>query len=370
MTQVTPLPPAPRPRLPSPGPRWRLAVLTAVAGLAIGLLAGISMSEADLESGAETTPSTTGGGTAATEARAAVTLKARVPGFTGTLAWVESQVPFTALTWNAADTAGTAFTLPPRTRGTSWNSDAARVAALVSGEVVDSLSVLIDGAVTTVAVDVVDFAWHGTDPDQIAWIDDDSRVWTAAAPGFEPQVAFGDSRIRHLIAWGDWGYAFQLFGGFDDPRPGFVQTRTGDNQVLGKTDRSVVAVSRDGDAFMLRRDDGAVELTRRDFTTVDVMEWAILSNVSWSPVGEEIAGLVDRGGSINLELRRETAVFEYRLSALGGYIAGWSADGRFVAIVSPSVVREGKRGPGVIVVDLVDRSTHVFAVDAMTAAIW
>jgi hypothetical protein len=162
--------------------RWGRVAVGVLGGLAIGLLLATGAQQSSPESG--TTPSTISEPAAVTTVPTTTTtlapsrLDILVDGYEGTL-YLAGAVNQQGKLWRWESRTGTPLDLevPNLMVGGSFNASGVRV-AVQTRSVVSSGSVLwvgTPGNQEPLAVEVATWAWHSSDPAQIAWIED-SRV--------------------------------------------------------------------------------------------------------------------------------------------------------------------------------------------------
>ncbi len=179
-----------------------------------------------------------------------------------------------------------------------------------------------------VASGVTGFAWHDSDPADLAWStfeDGELQLWVSEdlGPGelAVRAVGFGD----HLVAFGDWGFAVGNPGGDDhilDPDGGLAGSIAG-RVVTSHLSGLLLVTDVLAGSLVVTTD---LE-TRREIRTA---EPSVVIGAEFSPDGDRVA-LTGFDGLVIAELgnRIETATFPIRA---GSDSISWSSDGRFVLV--------------------------------------
>lgn len=221
-----------------------------------------------------------------------------------------------------------------------------------------------------VASGVTGFAWHDSDPADLAWSKSDDgefQLWLSADAASEQLVTRGVGISGELVAFGEWGYAVVEQSGISDGFPSYRTHlidslgelgRTIDGRVIGSYRDGLLAVEREGEAFLI---DGLAE-TRLD---TGGLEGGVAIGAAFSPAGDKLAltgligvAVVDLGGESRAEI--------YSLRAGSDSIA-WSSDGRFILVSSFRGVAVLNYGSGEITVVLEDQTTRAVAVAPITS---
>ena len=174
-----------------------------------------------------------------------VALDEQVPQFTGTLhATLNFNRRPTYLRWESAADSPDLISLD--TPGMRLNSDLTQVAAInFIGDVAGDLRVGPPGETVAITPDVTAFAWHDTDPMQIAVTRTlmDTSLWLAQLDPDSGYRVVSVARVppgSQVVALGDWGYALHSAGDADGNRMTIVTSRSG--QEVGRVRGEVVFV--------------------------------------------------------------------------------------------------------------------------------
>ncbi len=320
-------------------------------------------------------PTTTAAATDGEPSAAAFT--ALVPGLDGTLllAFPEEQEWWD---WSPGSARPARFQLPPATSASAWNADASAIAALagVPGEM--TLFVSDQRSFVPVFLGAVDFRWHATAPDRIAWLSpgpDGVRLHVADVTGTDVESVTSDvealSNGARLEAWGDWGFVLT-----DDRReqaiPRVVTLRPS-GEVAAEGAFDLLATRPDG-LLLLEVEPpagsapGIVEHVLADpaFDVLFPIELNVTRPVVWSPSGTRRAGIVRATSGVALQVEQlEGPAFRNILGVGDAIVLTWAGEDRFVLMYStdagelvPGGGPAGDPIPALIVVDLIDRSTH------------
>lgn len=402
--RVRPLGPGDVPT-PSPGPRRGLFLaIIAAAGVAIGFLIGAYASGSSItapsdDAASATAPDLAGDPDPTTTTTAPPpttvttlppTLGDLVPSFDGTLAFAADDERPVVATWPDSAPDPLVRDLPAGTVAVGWNSAGSAAAALAESDFGSSLFIDDGSGYRPLALTVSSFRWHPTDPTQLAWTAPDPGGGTAiylgrfsgGLPLIEPIVTGLSSDTSHsLAAFGTWGFAIDeaLLDGGD--RSLATYDRTG--RLVARAEYAIVAERDDGVLVVTDAPAGdpvPLYLTGMDLAAQIPISWSIgTTPATWSRNGRFLMAVVPgpAGSAVELFLpdfviaspvpgddegQITGRVVRYRIDTPAGRPLGWSSDDRFVLIYSDTLQLDGGRGPGLLVVDILDKSTHPFPV--------
>lgn len=378
-------------------PLWPIVVAVAVAAGVLGYLFGAtnttgrSPTAADTTGAATTTAAAHSGPLTTTTSPAPPdipTLAELVPGFEGTLvAHLGSLTTGVLVVWPADASVPDRIDLD---EGTALRLDASAALAArrapAFGEGNGEYSTLLIGPFPSVqdmrpaALSVGSFAWHGTKPRFLAWVEATGpdgpggaagrTLWTAEVD--EGGALVGRSAVgptpEALISWGEWGFLVHTFEGERSQRHIALLDPSGSEVWAMEVDGPGVDAAASAAGRILVRHDPVHErpLLINDSATEPPVphEWAPSASLwfSWHPLEDRVvsANWVDGGYLI--------AVWDLDGSMLNSVVVthriwdvGWTPDGRF--IVAP-----GERWPGaldhiVLFYDTEDGSLHEVGFD-------
>lgn len=232
---------------------------------------------------------------------------------------------------------------------------------------------------------VVSFAWHPTVGGRLAWtrstLAGDLELWVGDFPGpieahqmvtklGEPGA--GDPLV--LTAWGDWGFAL---AGVSPAGEEVLVTLDSGGSVLAESATHLVASSADGRLLISEQPRigtgvlAGLQVAGPSLRDAQPLPWAVTDPTLWSADGLRVASVLETSVGALLQLSGETT-FQSVLDTPFAEVLGWSPGDRFVVMKATGVrtrfsaepalraQREGRR-PGLVFVDLADRSTSAIA---------
>jgi hypothetical protein len=180
-----------------------------------------------------------------------------------------------------------------------------------------------------VASGVTGFAWHDSNPADIAWStfeDGVLQIWVSEDAGLGEVVVSGVGIGDSVDAFGDWGFAVATPGGDD-----LILDRSGElvGTVAGRT-----VASHAAGVLLVTDTDGAAVVAADDLETLFDLRAAGINSVvigaEFSPDGERVA-LTGPTGLTIAEFGDVIEAVSFPIRA-GSDSLSWSSDGRFVLV--------------------------------------
>jgi hypothetical protein len=409
MTVVTPHG-TPNPR--TDRPPWPLLVAVGIAGVVLGYLLGAAGGSNDLDTDVEPPPVGAGEAEAPSlpqpeDGPDGARLGDLVPGLEGTLVVnVGEPAPYQGLmVWSRGWSSPRPSTMAAG-GPISPNASGGQIARLVraAGDIGPDSALHVGSwsgsPMAPARLDVRSFAWHGTDPGLIAWLEAvDEPTGVDLPPGFEewerrffepralrvaavgtttPFQVIGDPVATipggELLAWGSWGYAVAVPEVEVDPpnwRGEWLVVLAPDGEERWRTLDRAAAVSPAG-LLLLQ-----VSAPTGEFRIVNAadneevgagtMGHGVAFAAAFSPDGRRLAFLVRRfdpdgwlAAVWDVDAAEWTRVADlpgtgYNVAGPGGLIR-WTPDGRFVLV--PGRLHTVAGGFGITFYDTVDDTAH------------
>ncbi len=338
-------------RAPAPSPPIQAEDLSGVdhnADPAVATPFGQPVPEAHVTG--ETSPGTTSLTTTTTTTPPA-RLSELVPGFRGTMSWVDYAGKVHR--WNSGAREPRAIDVPIESWGHDWNAEGTRL-LYVSGNRTPALYVGVPGAEEPLALQVTMARWHATHANRFAWLGStdaqafDERVWEAPMRLSVAELESSTRQVATLdVAAGFEHTEWYLMSWNDD---GFALIRSSWNQVGPEWESAVVILDASGAVvfeeagleWLASRPDGSVLVAEARYNAIPTQDDRnarivlldgstepvdIDSNVwtvAYSPDGSHRAQ-IDGHGRLSLRSPSETTTFT-RLA----HSVTWGPDGRFV----------------------------------------
>lgn len=325
------------------------AVLLVVAGLAIGYLLGAYAASPQAPAPPVTTPAavattTVPAGSVAESPEDEVLLRDAVPGFDSTLLVVQGDFGTMEMQqWSPNVSPPLQLSFPSRANAFGVSLDAGRLLIGAIGTSAGGNPVLYVGPIRSLAparFGPQSFAWHATEPGQVAWIEgsegEGELFQGRVSEDFEFSRVGPVDAVGELAAWTAAGFVFQSY----ETAEGTVAVLDQSGEEIGRAPGRVANVAADGSVLLAHFGLTATRyyVAGHQVDEARLLDWAPANTAAaaWSPDGDLLALLV-YGDAVNLEVWDNQGVrirsFGMAPIVRGGLgIPHWSPDGRFVML--------------------------------------